>query len=374
VSRTLISNREEIRNRLASFPRCPVSSGPTPLERMENLSREFGANLYIKREDMTGLAFGGNKARKLDFIMADAIRKGATSIVTWAGVQSNWCRQVAAAARKFNIKPVLLLFNREGLPSEIDGNLLLDHLLGADVHVTELSADQDMSDIDGLRPILDDIVEKERVAGRRPYVAPIGGSLTGGSMTEPLGAIAYVNAMVEILDQADALKLRIDYIVSASGSGSTHAGLITGAKLLSPDTRIIAISVGHSSDKMAYLVKQIALEALQVLGCDAQIGGHEVIVRDQYFGLGYGLLNPETVRAMRMVAEVEGILLDPVYSGKAMVGLLDLLDQGYFTRGKNIVFVHTGGTPALFPYREALLGTSRDALERSNLSVASTAG
>src|SRR5215469_1989777 len=149
MSTALISNREELRTRLKRFARCPVSCAPTPLDRMENLSREFGANLYIKRDDMTGLAFGGNKARKLDFIMADAIRKGATSIVTWAGVQSNWCRQVAAAARKFNIKPVLLLFQRPGLPTDIDGNLLLDHLFGADVYLTELAAGQQIMEMDG---------------------------------------------------------------------------------------------------------------------------------------------------------------------------------------------------------------------------------
>ncbi|MCA1600669.1 MAG: pyridoxal-phosphate dependent enzyme [Acidobacteria bacterium] len=285
--------KESLKNLVDEFPRCSLCHLPTPFERMANLSRELGGvNLFIKRDDQTGLAFGGNKSRKLDFIMADVLEQKADCVITWGGMQSNWCRQTAAAARRLGVKPILILFKRASLPTEYDGNLLLDSILGADIRTIELAQGQSFMEIRAVEEILKTIVEEERRAGQHPYIAPIGGTFLEGSMSRPLGAISYVNALIELAEQAEAQDVRIDYLVHATGSGSTQAGLI---------------------------------------------------------------VNHETTRALRLAAETEGILLDPVYTGKAMAGLVALAQQGYFEKGANVVFLHTGGAPALFPYREKIL-------------------
>jgi D-cysteine desulfhydrase family pyridoxal phosphate-dependent enzyme len=347
---------DSLKKKIEALPRRALAHLPTPLERLENLSHRLGTvDVFLKRDDQTGLAFGGNKARKLEFIMADALRQEANCIITWAGVQSNWCRQTAAAANKLGMKAVLILLKKPGLPYEHDGNLLLDTILDADVRIVDAREGQPMMEYRGVKEIVEPIVEEERQKGLRPYVAPIGGSLMEGSMHEPLGAIAYVKAFVEIYEQAQSQNAPVDAVVFATGSGSTQAGLLVGAKLISPHTRVVGISVSETKATMTDYVRTIAERSLGQLGAPPEVGEEEILVFEDYLGEGYGLLTPEVTDAIRLLAQTEGVLLDPVYTGKAMAGFVDLLKKNYFKKGETVVFLHSGGTPALFPYRQGIL-------------------
>ena len=351
---TMIS-QEELRQRLSRFPRTRLAHLPTPLEKMGRLSERLGGPaLYMKRDDQTGLAFGGNKARKLEFIMADVVEKGADSVVTWAGVQSNWCRQVAASAARIGKRAVLVLLKRPGLPTAEDGNLLIDRVFDADIRVVEASGEKGFLEYENVREYVDPVLEEEEAAGRTTYLAPIGGSLLEGSMDRPLGAFGYVSAFAELLEQTQARGFTPEYVVLATGSAGTQAGLLAGAKLLSPNTRIIGISVAASTQVVSRYVKDIAEKTLGELGQPQEVSDPDVIVFDDYLGDGYGILTQDITDALRLVAREEGVLLDPVYTGKAMTGLLDLAGKRYFDEGE-VVFLHSGGTPALFPYRDRLL-------------------
>ncbi len=348
-------SRGSLRRALEAFPRCRLSHLPTPLESLERLSARCGVNLFIKRDDQTGLAFGGNKSRKLDFLMADVLAQGAKSVITWAGVQSNWCRQLAAACCKLGVHPILLLFTRPRLPRALDGNFLLDLICDAEMHVLELESSRKMMTLDGVKDLVDALVEKESRAGRKAYVAPIGASLIEGSMHKPLGAVAYVNGFFELLEQMEARKSQIDAVVFATGSGSTHAGLFVGAQLLSPQTKIVGISVSDARDDMLHCVRSIVQETCRVFAGTERARDcrdDDLVVFDQYLHEGYGLPNQATIETIRLLASEEGILLDPVYTGRALNGLLDLVKKGYFKPGQNVVFLHTGGMPAIFAYRE----------------------
>jgi L-cysteate sulfo-lyase len=346
---------DELQRRLSRFPRVALAHLPTPLERLDSLSERLGGlSLYIKRDDQTGLAFGGNKARKLEFIMADVMEEGADSVVTWAGVQSNWCRQVAASAARLGKRAVLVLLKRPGLPAEEDGNLLIDRVFNADVRIIEASGEEGFLELKNVRGFVDPIIAEEEAAGRKVYLAPVGGSLLEGSMKRPLGALGYVAAFAELLEQARAQGFTPDTVVLATGSAGTQAGLLAGARLLSPNTRIVGVSVAGSAEDISRYVKNIADEVLDDLGEGGGVPDPEVIVLDDYLGEGYGILNSAITDAIGLLAREEAILLDPVYTGKAMAGLLDLAGKGYFGEEK-VVFLHTGGTPALFPYRDGLL-------------------
>jgi len=233
----------DIRKRIDRYPRLPLTHLPTPFRKMENLSRALkGPDIFVKRDDLTGLAFGGNKSRKLEFIIQDALEKKADVIVTWASVQSNWCLQTAAAARKFGLKPVLILFKTYDLPEEWDGNLLLDFILEAEVQIKEAEKGKVVQP-EYVEEVIEEVVNEIRERGDTPYVAPIGGSMVGGSMDKPLGAISYVNAFAEMLEQAQMMDLEMDYVVLATGSGGTQAGLVVGAKALYDRLKVLGMSV-----------------------------------------------------------------------------------------------------------------------------------
>jgi 1-aminocyclopropane-1-carboxylate deaminase/D-cysteine desulfhydrase-like pyridoxal-dependent ACC family enzyme len=287
--------------------------------------------------------------------MADALSRRADTIITWAGVQSNWCRQTAAAAKKLGLRPILILFKRPGLPYEYDGNLLLDFVFDSDIRLVEARQGQKMMEYDGVREVVDEIAEEVRKAGNRPYIAPIGGSLPEASMEKPWGAIGYVNGFIEIAEQIASLGADVDAVVFATGSGSTQGGLLVGAKLVSPGTKTVGISVSETRETMTDYVRNISEKTMELLEQPQSIEDEDIIVFEDYLREGYGILDQEVADAIRLVAETEGILLDPVYTGKAMSGLLDLVEKDYFAEGANIVFLHSGGTPALFPYREELL-------------------
>lgn len=352
---------ETLKGRLADFPRTDLILSPTPLQQIERPSTAHaGGDLFIKRDDLTGLGFGGNKGRKLEYIVADAVAKGADTIVTWGGIQSNWCLQTAATAARVGIRAVLVLLVKPGAPTGNDGNLLLDHLCGATVRVLEVDSDRGFLNLEDVADLLTPIMDAEKAAGRKPYLAPIGGSVAEGSMKEPLGAMGYANALVELVEHMRSCDLRFDTVVHASGSAGTQAGLVAAAKAIAPNLRIVGISVASDGGTLRGKVRTIAAELLETLAVDAEIEDDDVIVFDTYLGPGYGILTPEISKGIAALARAEGVVLDPVYTGKAWMGLLDLMETGFISREENVVFIHTGGTAALFPYRGQMMGFLAD--------------
>lgn len=342
----------DLEKRILQFPAVSLAHLPTPLELMPSFTKALGGpKIYIKRDDQTGLAFGGNKARKLEFIMADVLKTKSDVVITAGGIQSNWCRSTAAAARRLNINPILVLFVSPDSPEGTSGNLLLDHIFGADVRFVELD-EGDEIDTDA---VFQKISEQEKQQGHTPYVIPIGGSNTGGSMTEPLGAISYTRAFLEIFRETEKRNIDVDSIVLASGSGGTQAGLVVGSKALGSSIKILGVSLSSEKEPMQENISAIANETAAILGLDLKISPEEILVADEYVFEGYGVLTPEISQAMERVARTEGILLDPVYTGKAMAGLIDLIDRDFFQRSDAVIFWHTGGTPALFVYEEKIL-------------------
>jgi len=344
----------ELEKKLAKFPRVELVHAPTPFKKLSNLSRFLGgAEIYIKRDDLTGLAFGGNKSRKLEYIIPDVLAKKADTIITWASVQSNWCLQTAAAAVKYGINPLLILFKTYDLPEEFDGNLLLDYILGAEIRIKETDSKTVVLSAQA-ENILDEVRSEKIRDGKRPYIAPIGGSLIGGDMDLPLGAIAYTQVYLELMQQTAAQGIEIDYVIHASGSGGTQAGLVVGAKAISDKTKVIGISVSDRKDSYAPVVDTICQDTAVALELDINIGPEDVVVLDDYLQDGYGIVNQDVSDMVRMVALNEGLYIDPVYTGKAVVALVDLIKKGKFKPEDKVVFVHTGGTAALFPNKHLL--------------------
>jgi len=355
----------DIKKRIAKFPKKNLIHLPTPIQKLENLSLTLkGPEIFMKRDDLTGLAFGGNKSRKLEFIIQDALDKKADVIITWASLQSNWCLQTAAAARKFGIKPILFLFKTYDLPEEYDGNLLLDFILDAEIKIREAEKGRVVREED-VEDIIEETINEVKEWGYTPYVAPIGGSLVGGSMEKPLGAISYVYAFVEMLEQVETKGIEIDYVVHATGSGGTQAGLTVGAKAIKDNIKVLGISVSDEKESFCKDVLTIAHDTVKALSLDLKIEKEDVFVFDEYIKEGYGIVNREISDIIRLIAIKEGIFLDPVYTGKAMVGLLDLIQKGYFKKEDKIVFFHTGGTPALFPNKHELNKFLRGQLDES---------
>lgn len=333
---------------LAPFARVNLCHKPTPVEEMQRLSKYLGGpRLLVKRDDCTGLAIGGNKTRKLEFLMGEALAKGANTVITSGGVQSNHCRQTAAAAAKLGMKCELILPHLSRFESstyETGGNLLLDQLLGAKLHVT--------TDMEAATELTREVMRQVRARGDTPHLIPFGGSTA-------IGALGYVDAAFELARQAVELKLKIDYVVVTTGSCTTHAGLLVGLEgvrrmpQLDCDPRVIGVSVYYPEERALATVKQKSREAAQLVGLvDANLD-ERVVVSGDYLGGGYGEPTDAMVDAVGLAARLEGLLLDPVYTGKSLAGLVDLVRQGYFHSTDTVLFWHTGGTPALFAYREA---------------------
>lgn len=342
--------------RLERFSRVSLAHLPTPLEPLAGLSNLLdGPSIWVKRDDQTGLAFGGNKARKLEYIMADVEARGADTLITWAGVQSNWCRQVAAAAARMGLRSVLVLLRKEGQSLAADGNLLLDHLFRARVHVVDAPRGRSFLELENVRELVEPVVEEERRAGRVPYLAPVGGSLLEGDLTRPLGALGYVRAFAEIVQQAGESGFDPAAVVLATGSAGTQAGLLVGARLLSPKTRVLGVSVAGNAEDVVGYVKEIGDALFRELDVEEELPLEEIEVTDDYLAKGYGVLVPEVAETVETLAGSDGLLLDPVYTGKSMWALRDLVGTGVFKTGENVVWLHTGGTPALFPYRTGFM-------------------
>lgn len=329
---------------LASLPRIRLATLPTPLQPAERLSQALGGpEIWFKRDDLTGFGLGGNKVRKLEFLAADALARGADTLVTGAGPQSNHVRVTMAVAARLGLKGVAVLHGSR--PPQTQGNLLLDELLGAEVVFT---GDPDRAGLDNRI-----LAEAERLtaAGRRPYVIGRGGA-------SALGSIGYVAATLEILDQCRQQQQSFDYLFCATGSCGTQAGLLAGARWLQPGYQVQGITVSRPRQECLGRLEKLAGEALNLLDLGLEVRREEIVVHDDYIGAGYGIASPAGLEAIRLVAQTEGIFLDPVYSGKAMAGLIDQIRQGHIGRRHKVLFLHTGGAPSLFAYASDFLGTA----------------
>ena len=328
--------------KLSEFPSVPLCHQPTPLEFMPRMSESLGGpRLWIKRDDCTGLATGGNKTRKLEFLIADAIEKGADMVVTQGAVQSNHVRQTAAAACKFGLDCHALLERR--VPDRADdyettGNVLFDQMFGTSLEFRPAGLDMNAEAMA--------VTEKLAAAGRKPYFIPGGGS-------NEIGALGYVSCAFELLDQIKANNLNVGWIVLATGSAGTHAGMLAGLHAAGSTIPVMGISVRQPEDKQIAAVHKLAvLTAAQLT--DTPLGVEKVIVDDGYVGAGYGQPTQGTLDAINLIARREGLLFDPVYSGKGLAGMIGLAGQNFFESDKDVIFLHTGGAAALFAYGNQL--------------------
>ncbi|HEX3210283.1 MAG TPA: D-cysteine desulfhydrase [Geminicoccaceae bacterium] len=328
---------------LARFPRVRFAHLPTPLEPMPNLSRRLGGpRLFVKRDDCTGLATGGNKTRKLEFLLGDALAEGADTLITHGAVQSNHVRQTAAAAARYGLRCEALLERRvagRGPGYEATGNVMLDRLFRARVRFVAADTDMDAACAEAADAV--------RARGGRPYVIPGGGS-------SPVGALGYVNAALELLQQANDQGLRIDLVVVGTGSTGTQAGLVAGLEGANARIDVLGICVRRPAAMQIEAVLRTANATAAHVGLRGPIDRARVRANGDYVGQGYGVPTAGTLEAIRLAAETEGLLLDPVYTGKAMAGLIDLCRNRVFGTDQNIVFLHTGGGAALFAYEADL--------------------
>lgn len=328
---------------LARFARIRLAHLPTPLEPLPRLSEELGLDLWIKRDDCTGLAGGGNKTRKLEFLLGAAFEEDADTLVTQGAVQSNHVRQTAAAAAAHGLACEIILEERTGSKATDyvgNGNVLLDRLFGANLRTVPGGTDMVAE--------LEKTAAEVRARGGKPYVIPGGGS-------NPTGALGYVDCAREIVVQADEMDLEVHRIVTATGSAGTHAGLVAGLAVMGADIPVLGIGVRAPKDKQEANVFKLAEETAALLGQPGRVTREQVVADCDYVGEGYGLIDQGVIDALTLAARLDGIVLDPVYSGKAMKGLIALARAGRF-KGETVVFLHTGGAQGLFGYQTEIEG------------------
>lgn len=318
------------------MPREPLGFFPTPLVELTKLSKKLdGPKVYMKRDDNTGLALGGNKTRKLEFIIADALAKGADTIVTAGAAQSNHCRQTAAAAASLGLECHLVLGGQE--PEKFDGNLLLDKIFGCKIHWSGTNRKgEDIAEI----------VEQLKKSGKKPYVVPYGGS-------NELGALAFLEAFRELESQRKNINASFTHIVFASSSGGTHAGLMLGNKIFKSSYKIVGINIDKGeTDKISFdqYIISLANSTAKLIGENLNFSETDLMLNSDYVGEGYGVVGALENEAISITAQTEGILLDPVYTGRAMGGLIDMIRTEKIKKTDSVLFWHTGGAPALFAY------------------------
>ncbi|MGB3278193.1 MAG: D-cysteine desulfhydrase [Pseudorhodobacter sp.] len=327
---------------LARFPRRFIAHLPTPLERLDRLTKELGGpEIWIKRDDCTGLSTGGNKTRKLEFLMAEAELQGAEMVMTQGATQSNHARQTAAFAAKLGMGCHILLEDRTGSNNanyNFNGNVLLDHMHGATTEKRPGGGDMNAE--------MEKLADQMRADGKKVYTIPGGGS-------NPTGALGYVNCAFEMLAQANNGGLKLDHIVTATGSAGTQAGLIVGLKAMNAQIPLLGIGVRAPKAKQEENVFNLACATAEKLGCAGVVKREDVVANTDYVGEGYGIPTASGIEAIQMFAELEAILLDPVYSAKGAAGFIDLIRKGHFKKGEQVVFLHTGGSAALFGYDSA---------------------
>jgi D-cysteine desulfhydrase family pyridoxal phosphate-dependent enzyme len=319
---------------LQNIPRVSLAFLPTPILEAPRLSAEIGGpKIWIKRDDLTGFGFGGNKIRGLEFLLADALAQQADTLVTGAGPQSNYVRATAAVAAHAGLH--MLAIYSGSTPPQVEGNYLLTRLLGAEIRFT---GNPDRASVDGA---IEETARELRSNGRKPYTIPRGGASI-------LGTLGYVQAIYELAEQCAVKGIVPDAIVLATGSCGTQAGLLAGVHLLQLPWRIEGFTVSRPVDEVQVRVLTLAQGAIEQLGFTSTIAPHDIIVHDGFIGPGYGIPTPEGAGAIRLAAHCEGIFLDPTYTGKAMAGLLAYTREKHFTSEETILFLHTGGEPALF--------------------------
>ncbi len=327
---------------LTAFPRVCFAHLPTPIEPLDRLSERLGGpRIWVKRDDCTGLATGGNKTRKLEFVVGAALEAGADTLVTTGALQSNHVRQTAAACARFGLQCEAVLQRavpRSGPEYEEGGNVMLDRLFGARLHVVDKDADAETE--------MERVADGLRSAGRSPWIVPRGGS-------NPTGALGYALAAFEIEHQANAMGLSLDALVHASGSAGTQAGLVAGLVGNDNPLPVIGVSVARPRGMLHTMVHELAMETATVMGAVGGVVAERVEVDDTHVGDGYGVPTDGMVEAVRTVAETEGLLLDPVYTGKAVAGLIAMVRAGRFGKDDNVLFLHTGGSISLPAYRDA---------------------
>ena len=325
---------------ISNVPRFSLFRKPTVLEKLERISDELGVEVYVKRDDAIEFAMGGNKVRKLEFIVGEAKAMGCDTLVTVGAVHSNHARTTAAAARKAGLNVHLVLWPKN---YEVKGNLLLDMLYGAEI--TFVNSREEALEK------LDFVAEEIRRKGAKPYVIPMGGAI-------PTGVLGYVEAAFEIAEQVEKMGVKPKYIIHASGSGGTQAGLILGSKLAKLNAKVIGIDI-IGKPGLQQKILELARETAEKYGFKAIVGLEDVIVYDYSFG-GYGVLSKKIIKIMFDVGRTEGLLLDPVYTAKAFAGLTDLVRKGVIERGSQVIFIHTGGYPIIFQYGEEVWELMRE--------------
>ena len=322
------------------LPRVALGHWPTPLHELPRLSATLGGpRIFVKRDDLTGLALGGNKCRKLEYELGDAQRRGIDTLITTGSSQSNSAVQIAAAARKLGMEPYLILI--KGTHVQTQGNLLLHNIFGSKVNILNITDPLEM--FSTVPKKMNELADKLRHQGRKPLVIPAG-------VTTPLGAVGWVSGAEEIAQQLKEQKIDAQYVVMASGSAHTQVGLMLGIKYLKLSLNVIGISVLNETTQLANTVVNQVNDTAKLLGLDISITQDEVTLYDDYVGQGYGIPTKECIEAIRVVAQTEGIFLDPVYTGKAMSGLIGLIKRGYFTKKDTVLFIHSGGVAADFAY------------------------
>jgi D-cysteine desulfhydrase len=333
---------------LSRYPRRRYTFWQTPIEKLprltDALSEKFPTpTIYMKRDDMLGLTAGGNKARKLEFLMADALEKGADTVITCGAVQSNHCRLTLAAAVKEGLKCHCVLEERlsHSYDRKANGNNLLYELLGVEsIHVVSEGSDMETE--------MQKVAANLGAEGRRPYVIPGGGS-------NEMGALGYVACAQEILQQAFEMGVNFDAVVLVSGSAGTHAGMLAGMIGNNAKIPVVGIAVSRDKETQSQKVRDLTRNLLDKLDIKTQLSQDDVIVFDEYIGPGYAVPTNAMIKAVKTVARTEAILLDPIYTGKAMAGMMGLIEKGYFAQAKNLLFLHSGGTPALYVYAQDFL-------------------
>ncbi len=333
----------EAKARLAKLGKLNLGFYPTPLHKLERISQDYGINLYIKREDFSGMTlFGGNKIRKLEYLLADAKRRGCDTVVTYGATQSNHAMETATAARKCGLKPVLFLAAIV-TPDEKDvrANLLLDTILGAEIHIIPADGRSTRQTMDDSAPEICRYIEELERKGRKVYNIPTGGST-------PYGASGFADAYIETMEQAGAMGLKPDYLFTATGSSGTLAGLCAGKAMTHDRTDIVAVLVGPKDDSYPSQVAELADQTLALLGADEKADPGMFRITADYIGPGYEKPYSAANDDIRYLARTEGIFTDPVYSGKSFHGMMEYIRSGAVPKGSTVIFLHTGGATALF--------------------------
>lgn len=320
---------------IGGVPRVRFANIPTPFQEAKNLTEEIGGpRIFIKRDDLTGLAFGGNKTRILEFVMGDAVAKKADVILAYAGWHSNWCSQVATAAKKLGMDVILFKEAAEDGydPEEYDGNQLLHFLLGADIRA--------FSSRDKVVKAKEEAFKALKDEGRKPYDAN----------ESPYTCVGYVNCIMETVYQANKMGVKIDYIIHASGSGMTQSGLVLGSLALNSHIKVLGVNITPTEDLQEKVAKRVN-DGAELLGLNIRVSERDILINNDYLTGGYGIIDKKVVEAIELLARTEGIFVDPVYSAKALAGLIDLSKKGYFSKDDVTVFLHTGGIAGIFPYK-----------------------